>query len=364
MKWKLVFTILWSVLILSHARADEGQEGHGGDGYFVDGKLYLVDLFEVGAHKNPYVESIAASSEMLEVAKSINLNDLNVAKALAEKLTEIQKKSSILGALLIASAKNYKFRFVPASLVNIKDSCSILTLDNTKVVQLAVRKGNIIYLAEDYWKKLEPSNKPALILHELLFPYQKSFPCSDSTRQVIGEFYNSSFAQTSNQDILRISYDMGYSDLTNGYFGELNDQFLYDGWSSLNKAKIVNINLPKYIETEFFGKDDESRRLLVLQSRDLVDVLNLKKYLINACEQIIKSSGVSKDRIMKIKIFDRGFSVIFDRHYIHIDTPENIRYSYFDMNGYGGTIPFNTYDECLNNSFKFTEKLLAGRIKI
>ena len=187
---KILLLAIFCLPLLAWA-GNEG--GNGGDGVFLNGKYYLLDLVEFGVQEDPYFNHDVAINPVIESKVESAMADLPqnnkftfVKRLLAQKLSEIELVDPLIAVSLLFSIDFYQWRIVLPQLINIKDENSLLR--DQDFVQLAIRRDQVIMLNSQFWSILEPAQVAALILHEAIFsliiPSLQAIPSeSESTRE-------------------------------------------------------------------------------------------------------------------------------------------------------------------------------------
>jgi hypothetical protein len=133
----------------------------------VDGKPVLLDLYEMGL-TNGFIETqIQPIDSYVVAAQVVNALTVEEQLLLAQKLTEIHLISPRAALFLSRGLQEFAWQILDVDL-NVIDEQSPLKIET---VQLANRLGSIIRLQKSYWDKMSPTNRVALVLHEVVYAY-------------------------------------------------------------------------------------------------------------------------------------------------------------------------------------------------
>lgn len=175
MKCKYALFILPIALGLAanaDARGVSGS-GNGGSGVDAGGALYVLDLVEAGAESDPYFDpAVPANPDFTARIQAALANVPAVpADLVSRKLQEIYVKyDHALPLAILKSMEVFDWRMLDFRLNPTDDSYSdVVEMDSTQHVQLAVRYGGFVKIDVNQWKRLNPANKAALILHEMIY---------------------------------------------------------------------------------------------------------------------------------------------------------------------------------------------------
>lgn len=309
-------TLLLIFMLCFFYIASASTGGHGGDGWLdSNGKPYLYDLREGGLHLNPYFD------RKLEVNK-VFLNRVNLAipflsksesgrelsaSLLARKLTEIKSVYPALANALLAGIELYSWRET-TSIIDIKDEDPIIDIPKEKQIQLAGRRGKEIFVDSNLWKKLDPENSAALIIHEIVYAWIKPSKRndhfeqrSDYARSVVRYLFSRDFSIRG-----RSAFNIYVKNLNFPIFPNFNkvevepyvSYFLIGEFGF--KIEVINTEMyPNFIERNINFKSENgadlfSDKIKIIQ-KDFCDVVkNLEneyyiKYRIESFKQILKS---------------------------------------------------------------------------
>lgn len=159
-------------VILLTCQAQAGTEvGNGADGVIQNGRVYLVDLYEAGIHKNPYIDSHATVDKYVEnEINKLFTNNLVPKKIVIQKLSEIAKHLPMVAYSIVVAMRHYKWEFTTEALPEIHhDYKSDRLGKNVPTVQVAVRYDNVIKVSIEHFSKMNEANKAATILHEGIY---------------------------------------------------------------------------------------------------------------------------------------------------------------------------------------------------
>ena len=140
--------------------------GNGGDGVYMDGQLFLLDLVESGEHLKPYIgpDAVDAKTEQV-LAKSLALIPVDGA-LLSRKIQDIAKLSGGLATAIVHAIRTYSWKIVSYDLKNVEDEDTVVSFP---LHQIAIRKQNQILINAKLFSELNPDNQVALIIHEAIY---------------------------------------------------------------------------------------------------------------------------------------------------------------------------------------------------
>jgi hypothetical protein len=189
MKNLFLTSLVFSTLLLGTSAFAGNEKGNGGDGLWLDGKLYSLDLVEAGVEVNPYFDNTIPMNEVIldRLTKKLDSKVYPV-KLLAAKLSEISSVHTKLAIIILKSIEMYQWRLVNSSLMDVQDENSILAYPSADLVQLATRKLTTISIDRSLWAKLDDANKVALVIHEMM--YALDVPVHELNPYKTGEYLN------------------------------------------------------------------------------------------------------------------------------------------------------------------------------
>lgn len=165
MKFALVlFTLFFSLSVFAGIR----DVGSGGAGILKDGKLYLLDLFEIGLEEPAIDFTIKEDQDVLVRAAAMPHFGSEEQKLFAKKITEIRRVAPRFANVLLLAMSKYQWYLVDTPLALIKEETP-LDLSKFEMVQIANRLENRIRIYRPYWEILTPLNRVALVIHELVY---------------------------------------------------------------------------------------------------------------------------------------------------------------------------------------------------
>jgi hypothetical protein len=169
-------TLLLAAILTHSAAIYAGdRRGNGGDGLLINGSPVVLDLVEAGVDDKPFFDSSVKINPLLLGLIKKNLPKFpEVHNRLALKLTEIERISSPFAWAIAESYRFFNLKIVNAALVDVKDEDSVVDYDQSKLVQLAIRRANNILINGSWWPKLSIDQKVALLVHESIYSFQKT----------------------------------------------------------------------------------------------------------------------------------------------------------------------------------------------
>lgn len=185
---------LLALFVLCIAKSSfAGQDGNGGDGLYLKGKLYSLDLVEAGVETKPvFNTALTAKKEVLErLGKKLDPQIVPV-QLIGLKLREIAQVDELFVLSILKTIETYNWRLVDSSLIDIKDEESVLNYDPASLVQLAIRKSTSVLIDRNLYSQLDPANKAALIFHEALYAMVKPQYLKDPNT---GDFYRDNWGR-------------------------------------------------------------------------------------------------------------------------------------------------------------------------
>lgn len=164
--------------ILASANETEASTNRalGGDGVIENNKLYSLDLYLHGLHRNAYFDSniVVSDNEFARAQQALPMFEDNIVWLFAQKLAEIRKVDAVFARKILLTAEMFTWSFAPRALMNVYDEEFNLVIPDEMIVQLALREGKNIRIDSAYWNSwdgitIDESNKVALIYHEILY---------------------------------------------------------------------------------------------------------------------------------------------------------------------------------------------------
>ncbi len=145
--------------------------GNGGDGVVIQNKVYLLDLLESGLHQETDANILAqcdSKSWVAKIEKILNKHKFPI-QSIACKFSQIETKSNGIAILLYQKMSEYNWNLTPLGLLNVQDEDEVVDLQSKKLVQLAIRRSNSIFLDLNLWNRMDILNKTALVFHEIIY---------------------------------------------------------------------------------------------------------------------------------------------------------------------------------------------------
>lgn len=180
--------IFGAILALGLGNVYASDKGNGGDGLLINGKIYVLDLVEAGVEDAPYFDlSIPLDPVIKSAVRELKLAG-TPSDLLIRKLSEIKRAFAPMGVAMAQTLGLFDWRLVNSALMDIRDENSVLSRKN--LMQLAIRRGNIIFIDRSLWAKLGEKQKVALLIHELVYAMMETKeacqgPCND-----LNDFYS------------------------------------------------------------------------------------------------------------------------------------------------------------------------------
>lgn len=218
MKQLMTLILLLSVFSIPTSYASK-EVGNGGNGLLMNGVPVVLDLVEAGVDTAPFFDdSIEINHALLLELKKGLPQFPETHKLMARKLSEIEKISPPIAWALAESFRLFNIRVVNETLVNIHDDDSVVDYDPSVMVQLAIRRGTSIFLNGTWWPKMQPEQKVALLLHEMVYAFQNTVKkkvgndtedvqLSTPARAITGLFFTSEFPTLGADGLKRVLFN-------------------------------------------------------------------------------------------------------------------------------------------------------------
>ncbi|AFY01091.1 hypothetical protein [Bdellovibrio bacteriovorus] len=163
MKALLVLAISLTLLSFS---AHAYRESNGGKGVLTDRGVVLLDLYEASVDQPFFGGSY---SEKTYWDLRVNLPKDFPVQLIARKLADLERFSPELHLLLVLSLNDLRWEFTRNELQMTTDLEKLPDVDPAKLVQLAVRKKNQIFIHRPLWNIMSTDQQAALVVHEILY---------------------------------------------------------------------------------------------------------------------------------------------------------------------------------------------------
>jgi hypothetical protein len=199
-KLKLLLSGMMLLTTLSGFAVGGDRGGNGGDGIYIDDKLYLLDFVEAGIEQSPLIPDYVTPSLLTKLRVDMLFPQEGMPRALiAKKITELREGTfPFFGTLLLNVMELYQWRLVNSKLIDIKDENTVLQYE--KLEQLAIRKNSTIMIDRALWEKLDEANKVGLIFHEAIYALikprvvdGKMQQLSDRARELTGKLFTDNY---------------------------------------------------------------------------------------------------------------------------------------------------------------------------
>jgi hypothetical protein len=224
--------------------AEAHRVGNGGDGVKQGNKIYLLDLVESGVETNPRFNAPQNGDDLFSKQLKSHLPFMSdeVSTLLSRKIFEISRIDPVLAWSILQGIGMYSWNLT-SRLSDIPDEETNLAIDPANLVQIAIREGQRIQIYENGWAQLEDSNKPALIIHEVLYALSPLEKDGDGFRQrslvareLVGLLFSQESGDTFKKKLLSLASE-NFSVLDHGSFGLLRGNSIFVGSSiALNSS--------------------------------------------------------------------------------------------------------------------------------
>ncbi len=161
----------------------------GGHGYKKNGKVYLLDLVESDISK-PFL-NLNSNENFCEKLKTNVLSSLNepiLSRKYCQFIVSVSKIDTLAADLFLLAAEYYDWRIINQTLSLVEPVESLLQHSRSKVVQLATRKGESIYIDGHLWSQMDMDNKLALVVHEVISSLTVEVLPASRHRWLVGSF--------------------------------------------------------------------------------------------------------------------------------------------------------------------------------
>jgi hypothetical protein len=199
MKHSILSTVMF--LLLSQTGFCGGNVENGGDGAFVNGKLYSLDLVEYGLEQSPWTsDSTSPSKETVQKAEQF-FSEISpeVLSIILHKLGRIEEVNLSLSKPVTEILTKYSLIFVDAPLKPIGDADS--PISPAVIYQIATHDDQVIRVNRSGYGQLATSaNKAAVLVHELLYASFDSDMTSIRSRSINSFLFNPRYGADSLQD--------------------------------------------------------------------------------------------------------------------------------------------------------------------
>lgn len=178
----------------STALAGGSLVGNGGGGILDGGKIYVLDLYETGTAKAPFIEKSLGANRDFTFSKWNAEVDFDH-RLLAQKIDELNRRFTDLGDFVVDAFNFFAVTFADEPLTLL---CDEEAPCRPGQVQLAIRRFRSIYLDRQMWRQLDAEQKVALLIHEGVYSYARvkcdpSGMCrqvSHEIRPIVGQLFS------------------------------------------------------------------------------------------------------------------------------------------------------------------------------
>lgn len=173
---KTIFIVLF--LSLNSVFAGPSVIGNGGNGVFINDKLYVLDLVEASSHESPYFRDNSLKFYYQRVKNALAIfNDQNIVDLVSRKVTEVAGLDLIYTEALLKGFESVRWTLVDYRLVLIPVVSPVALMQH----QIALRTNDMILIDRYYWNQLTPEHRAALLLHEINFILIRPTPTDNDT---------------------------------------------------------------------------------------------------------------------------------------------------------------------------------------
>jgi small nuclear ribonucleoprotein (snRNP)-like protein len=303
--FKRLFSGLLLLTSLAGFAGEGDRGGNGGDGIYIDDKLYLLDFVEAGIEESPLIIDVAPTLHT-KMRVDMLFPQIGMPRDLiARKITELRNGTfPFFGALLLDVMELYQWRLVNSKLIDIKDENTVLQYENLE--QLAVRKNSSIMIDRSLWEKLDDANKVGLIFHEAIYALIKPRMVGGILQQL------SDRARELNGKIFGVDSWMNLGTILNEDFDEdmnlvLGDNEIYIStiggvmYSPLLTFRLESRNDDEDYSTLSFGHSDPAYRIIDQAKYLCRSVKGMEKVIIRdeAKLKAVKLSEFESDGVLR-----------------------------------------------------------------
>ena len=191
---KYFFLIFWGI----NAWAGGTSINGGGGGILIQNKMYLADFYEMGIHKNPFVESkggLEFINHIRKYKKEFDLVSSGTLEIFFGKIEDISRKDPVLAAFINEALLTLNWNFSEENIKQTED-LFFCTID-AKPLQVANRQGNLVSISKLHFLKMNSINQAGLIFHEVLqslVPEQIKDVCHH--RRIVGMLFTKEFLRS------------------------------------------------------------------------------------------------------------------------------------------------------------------------
>jgi len=170
----------------------QGEVGNGGHGKIIKGRVYLMDLVEVGVLDSEEREVPTWVKEMgdfSETRKRVELALKNKELPLdliTQRMTSIGRQDPLLASTLLEAMALYKWEIIDQEFKLLPLDGNILENKEGDLVLIANRRGRTVHLSRPYLKLMNSNHQAALVFHEVISPLLplKEIVAADGTRSL------------------------------------------------------------------------------------------------------------------------------------------------------------------------------------
>lgn len=194
--------------------------GNGGEGWRIEGQIWIRDLVESGTHKTPYFGNQTGTINEVEIENS-SLDLLSIHKELLlKKLNDSKVFFPYLDKILLSALTQYTWQLVEPPLAILDDDAPIIDIKPEQRVQIANRYQRRILVHKKSWQELSPEHQVALVIHEAVFsliePRCNSSQCWQPgylAREIVGLLFTNPNLAVSPPSIAHVRSVLGLASL-------------------------------------------------------------------------------------------------------------------------------------------------------
>lgn len=155
----------------------QGEVGNGGHGKIINGRVYLMDLVEVGMVEpeyNDYIPDWVKKHGHFEPTRKRIKEALGTEELPLDEITEvilsISQKDPLVANTLLDAMKLYRWVIIDEEFKLLPLDGNIIENKEGDIVLLANRRGRTVHISRPYLRRMNKKHQGALVIHEVTCP--------------------------------------------------------------------------------------------------------------------------------------------------------------------------------------------------
>lgn len=295
--------------------------GNGGNGVFLENKLYVLDLVEADSHTKPFIKESASQYYYNRLKYALHaFQDPALVSLVARKITELGSLDLIYTEALLRTFEAVRWNLVDYRLTLMP----VITPVAADLHQIAIRTSDNILIDLYYWNLLNPEHRMALLFHEVNFILIRPSSTADDddlqksgfqSRLLTGYIFSNSMANEYGPSFSRRLFPLFPSKLIAINGEEVFSVYKTKAYSAFAIEDVITAN--PYLEIIFkeakikmnlFKANQDDVITAICKQTELPDLVQLSTHIMHM--ELYKGDNNSQDYLSFYPALDEAFPAI------------------------------------------------------